>query len=281
MNNNKKYIGVYTDTGADFGMLRASINKYAPSVGLSVRNIRAEDINKGTLDPKSIVAFFLPGATDGTQYREKLYSNIIKDNIYNYIENGGVFAGECAGAYYTCAQIKYKLNHPDKSKRKDKTGLGLMNAHAIGHLPKLLHADEDRLGGGYQTAVTRIAYNNKTADILYWGGPKIDTTEDDPGIEAIARYVDLPDNPIAIAKKKIGKGFAIFSGPHFCIDGYQMKERAKFHPQTRDFGETVANILIEAEESRLELFNHMMEEILEPYFTREKILLNTLENIPT
>lgn len=270
MNNNQKYIGVYTDTGADFGMLRASINQYASSVDLSVKNIHAEDINQGKLDPESIVAFFLPGATDGTQYREKLYSKIIKENIHNYVENGGVFAGECAGAYYTCAQIKYKLDHPDKSKRKDKTGLGLMNTHAIGHLPELLHADEDRLGGGYQTAVTRVTYNKKTAEILYWGGPKIDNIENDPDIETIASYTDLPNQPIAIAKKKIGKGFAIFSGPHFCIDGHQMKERAKFHPQTRAFGETVANMLIEAEESRLELFNHMMTEILTPHFSREK-----------
>ncbi len=205
----RKKITVYTgpsvSTGALIPRLRESFR------GAAIHQTRAGDIDKpDTLDSDTL-AFFLPGIVGEDSPYNRDPGQKGNEAIRRYVEDGGVFVGICAGAYYSCREIVY--NPPWRREPKTgKPGLDFFNALAKGPLPGLGMRNGAEWFSGCRVASLSYKDKTKQVGVAYGNGPAMFPFDAESGIEIIARYEDMPDRPIAIAIKKIGKGLAIFMG---------------------------------------------------------------------
>lgn len=208
----RKTIAVYTGPGTSTGnlvpRLRESFN------AIAIRQTGAADIHDPQTLNEDTLAFFLPGIVgEDSPYTRELGP---RGNaaIRRYVEEGGVFVGVCAGAYYACADIVY--DPPWRVTRKtSRPGLDFFNALAKGPLPGLGTAGDDYWFS--DCSMTRISYKGKngatrTTGIAYGNGPALFPYDENDDLEVLARYNDVPGQPIAVAIKKVGKGLAIFLG---------------------------------------------------------------------
>ncbi len=178
-----------------------------------IRKTGPDDLHKPGLLGSDTLAFFLPGIIGEKSPYNTEIGPAGNAAIRRYVENGGVFVGICAGAYYACRDILYDppwLPQPKTSQ----PGLDFFNALAKGPLPGFaLHGDEAWYS---DCTVTTISYQDSqdtraVTGIAYGNGPML-IPDDDEEIEILARYEDVPGRPIAIAAKRIGKGLALFVG---------------------------------------------------------------------
>jgi len=187
--------------------------------GARIRMATAQELKNGTVAlDHNVLAFVLPGITGD----HSPYSALLGDDgnmiIRRYVEQGGVFLGFCAGAYYACANILYDppwLARPKTSQ----PGLNFFEALARGPLPGAGRKSDQRWYSDCTTVpVTFSSPGGKTikAGIAYGNGPlmipfnKAATGQDE--LMVMARYEEEPGKPVAVAAIKTGKGLAIFSG---------------------------------------------------------------------
>ncbi len=231
----KKKIAVYTGKNVAHGepliRMRQSFNDAA------VGTVTGNDVKSGIALDQDTLAFFLPGiTTDHSPYYSEL-GDEGNDKIREYVENGGVFIGGCAGAYYACDDILYDPPWLDAIK-STQPGLNFFNGLAHGPLPNL--AKETGSPDWFEDCThTAIRYETKDGEekqtnIVYGNGPMLIVDDKEEGkLNVIARFEDVDGQPIAIATKKIGKGLAIFLGalPYYGADLYENTDSA--HPLNR------------------------------------------------
>jgi len=216
----------------------------------------ADLLKPETLDHNTL-AFFLPGIIgEDSPYSKELGMNG-NAAIRKYVEEGGVFVGICAGAYYACRDITYAPPWRKEAKSA-KPGLDLFNALASGPLPALARKGDEFWFSDCRVA--NVTYRDekgaaRIAGIAYGNGPALIPYEEDD-LEIIARYDDEPGRPIAIAAKKIGKGLAIFVGVLPYI-GYDATVAASSFPALQE----LSGALRPHEEGRAALWNIIVSRI--------------------
>lgn len=233
-----KNIYLYCDEGAGAFSLCAVKEYFLKS---AINLVTADDITKNGI-PQNIDIFIMPGGAD-IPYTKKLngHGNRI---IRQYVENGGIYLGICAGAYYGCADIEFQKNTPDQICENRE--LKFINGTAIGCLPEITKKPYDQTLKSAD--ITTINVNEKTIPTLYWGGCmfNIPITSD---ASIIARYNDLDASPPAIISRKIGKGLAILSGVHFEVSAKTL--------QDYDFGNEADNKCKETLAKQLKTAKHL------------------------
>lgn len=173
----------------------------------AVRYADADDILGGILQ-ENIAAFFMPGGAD-LYYCEKL-NGAGNTNIRTYVEDGGIYVGICAGAYYGSRALAWAEDNPEKSicGRRE---LDFFPGTAVGPVKTFLG------GGDWQThaaAVNLVSRRGLISPSLYWGGPVLIPEETADGYEVLARYADLDGQPAALVQCQIGKGTAFLAATH-------------------------------------------------------------------
>ena len=93
-------IALYSDRGADEGCVQATKNMFE-WMGYTVQLVKADYVNNRGLDNFSILC--IPGG-DMYQYSQDI-SFTGKDNIRNFIRDGGSYIGICGGAYFTGEKV--------------------------------------------------------------------------------------------------------------------------------------------------------------------------------
>lgn len=215
------YTGENVASGEPALRIKDAFNDVAIKM-VSGQSIQSEE----ALDDQTI-ALFLPGIMgDHSPYSKEL-GRIGNEKIRDYVENGGVFIGGCAGAYYACSDILYDPPWLDQPKTS-QPGLDFFNGLARGPLPNL--AKETGSPDWFEDCThTEIEFDLNTGakrktNIIYGNGPMLfpDTQEEAEQINVIARYTSVAGEPIAIASKRVGKGLAIFLGvlPYYGADLY-------------------------------------------------------------
>lgn len=181
-----------------------------------IKLAHAKDIkhNPLTLDSNTL-AFVLPGIVGEHSPYKDLLGKEGNQRIRRYVEEGGVFIGFCAGAYYACKTISYRT--PWGITKSQRPGLDFFNATAKGPLSHKgqQFIDNDRWS---DVTVVQIEYKDgkdmkRKAGICYGNGPALANIKDSD-IDVIARYTKIPERPVAMASRRIGKGLAIFVGVH-------------------------------------------------------------------
>lgn len=148
--------------------------------------------------------FVMPGGAD-LPYCKKL-NGAGNKNIRRFVEDGGIYLGLCAGAYYACRDIEYHKGRIDEICGPRE--LAFIDATAYGSLPDLAPWYNDTLDSAAIASVDgrKVFYNGGCAFLLR-----------DSDASILASYDDIPGQPPAIISKSIGKGRVVLSGVHFEI----------------------------------------------------------------
>lgn len=202
-------IYVYGDKGVSLRMLNIlliQLFQKFPKEKISVVD-HMFILKKFKFSQKSEV-LIMPGGTD-IHYCSLLNGQGNK-NIQQFVEDGGMYVGICAGAYYACSAIYFSRNSYAISERRE---LSFFPGQAIGSLPKLTN-------GYYSSdcsrpkAVVDIMMNNSLYQAYYHGGCYFVGLQNQ---EVIAKY---STGAPAIISDNIGNGKYLLSGVHFEVSRY-------------------------------------------------------------
>ncbi len=242
---------IYRDYGcADVSSLYGELASYFREKGVSVDFTDAAEIKSGALN-RAVKAFFLGGGA-ATPYMQKLAGEG-NDRIRDYVRNGGVYFGICAGAYYACRDIIFEHDVP-ALRIENGCGLNLAEGRAVGTLYKEYGLLPYALTS-FSAKVVQIRFcGGETYPALYHGGPFFDGTDG----EVLAVY-DLPEPKAAVITKTFGQGKVILSGVHF-EDGAQTLARG-LHDLRYDIqaAQKNADDMAAGEPRRREFFDIMMK----------------------
>lgn len=227
----------------------------------AVKTISPRELGKTKKIDESTIAFILPGiiGEDSTYHHD--IGRKGNKKITGYVEDGGVFMGICAGAYYAARQIIYEPPWRTAPKTR-KPGLDFFNGIAKGPLNNLAVNDFDSWFS--DLSVTMLTTKNDKGyttlcGTMYGNGPVLlpDTSEKD--LCVIARYDDAPDKPIAIASKNIKDGLAIFSGALPYIDYMPVGARGGAYQKLHDLMQQIRPY----ETERARLWNGLVNDIID------------------
>ena len=245
---------IYQDYGcSDTTSLNDGLREYFEPRGCSVGFTDAAGIIHGNELNDEVLAFFMPGGA-GTPYRHKLQV-LGNDKIREYVQNGGIYYGICAGAYYACRQTEFEADIPEL-KKVTECGLNLLEGRAIGTLYKELGIRPYDKNAASSAAVELIWNDNSKYTAHYHGGPYFESFNSDEN-QVLARY-NLAGRQPAVIGRNYGKGKVILSGVHFEDKGEMLLKSIYALKIDSEQAENVAAKLASAEDSRQALFNRIM-----------------------
>lgn len=241
---------IYRDYGcADVGSLYKGLASCFSSQRTEIAFTDAAEIKAGVLD-KNVRALFVGGGA-GNPFMEKL-SGVGNDKIRAYVENGGMYFGICAGAYYACRDVVFEKDVPELCI-ENQCGLSLVEGRAVGTLYKEL----DLLPyspTAFSAKVVHIRFEDgEVYPALYHGGPWFDQTN----ASVLATYEEAGGKP-ALVEKRFGWGKVVLSGVHFEDDAETMSRQ--IYPKRCDKAAAEKNVAdLKAEEGRRkQLFDRLM-----------------------
>lgn len=197
-------IGIYAGAGSWDENVVAFENFFVNS-GYEYENFDEEDLIKDNfLDSFDLIWF--PGGFSA-EYRS-LIPEAGHDAIRIFVENGGMLAATCAGAYYVADIMRWQGNDREYP-------LKIFKGTSVGPLSGLV-------GWGQITNIKldETIFGSEFPDFLpmyYFDGPYF-VPHDEEDIIVAARYV-VNDEPAVIAGK-YGEGKYILFGPHPELGGY-------------------------------------------------------------
>lgn len=246
---------IYQDYGcSDVSMLEGGLRSYFEPRGCSVGFADAAGIIKDNVLNDTVLAFFMPGGA-GTPFRRKL-AVLGNDKIREYVKNGGMYYGICAGAYYACTQNVFEKDIPELSI-VSACGLDLVEGRAVGTLYKELGIRPYAKNAASSAAVDVIWQKDEARHTVhYHGGPYFDV-EAATGCEVLARY-DIDGQAPAVIKRQYGNGNVILSGVHFEDKGEILLKAIHHMRLDSAEAEAVALKLRDGEASRVALFHKLM-----------------------
>jgi glutamine amidotransferase-like uncharacterized protein len=192
---------IYQDYVHNNGTVHRALTEHfgAPRVGFCDAN----DIHKGILD-ENVQMLVLPGGAD-LFYTEKLNGSGNKA-IRRWVEQGGIYLGICAGAYYACASLGWA-----EGTQQEISGpreLAFFPGRAAG--PVSAFIENSDVGKSWNAATRVISDGGLDSVVHYNGGPLFEGQPE----TVLARYLDLPGQPPAAIECRIGKGKAVLCSFH-------------------------------------------------------------------
>lgn len=250
---------IYCDYGTnDIRTLKRSLEEYFSPLGITVETTDANGIIKENSLNGDILAFFMPGGR-ATPYMEKLKA-LGNRKISEYVKNGGVYFGICAGAYYASRKVFFETDIKELAIIQ-QCGLNLINADAVGTLYKELDISPYTLDFNSIAAVkVRWLSDQNSHTANYHGGPYFRLLAETP--QVLAEYELEGKRLPAAVMQKHGKGLAIASGLHIEDAGKDLRRILFDLRADKQKALAVIAALEENESSRRALFDKMMRRII-------------------
>lgn len=250
---------IYCDYGTnDIGSLQRSLNEYFIPQGIDIETTDAYEIIKGNSLNENVLAFFMPGGR-ATPYLEKLK---VQGNqkIIEYVQNGGVYFGICAGAYYASRKVFFETDIKELCIIQE-CGLNLIDADAIGTLYKELNISPYTMDFNSIAPVQVRWLADKESHIAsYHGGPYFKPLQNS-SLQVLAEYeLEGQTLPAAVAQIQ-GKGLAIASGLHIEDSGKDLRHILFDLRKDKAKAQEVVTTLENNERSRYALFKKLMQRI--------------------
>lgn len=258
MTRNK--IKIYCDEGTnDITNLQQSLVDYFEPLGIAIETTRAEEIiAKNSLD-KQVLSFVMPGGR-ASPYYAKL-QEVGNQKIRDYVAEGGIYLGICAGAYYA-SQTTYFEQDINELALVEKYQLNLIQAEAIGTLYKELKISPFSWNiDSLTTTSIRWCKDQQSHVSCYHGGPYFAITEKQK-VKVLTEYEIENQTLPAILHQKFGKGDVIVSGVHFEDSAKALRRVLSVLYKDKRKAQIIADKLAQHEDSRQALFNKVMQNIL-------------------
>ncbi len=250
---------IYCDYGTnDIGSLQRSLTEHFAPLNVEILTTDAKGIvNEGSLN-ENVLAFFMPGGR-ATPYLEKLK---VQGNqkIRQYVEEGGVYFGICAGAYYASKKVFFETDVKELSIIQE-CGLNLIDAEAIGTLYKELNISPYTMDFN-SIAPVKVCWKEDNASHIanYHGGPYFKPIPNS-SLQVLAEY-ELEDKKLpAAVMQKHKRGVAIASGLHIEDSGKDLRRILFNLRKEKERAENIIATLEANEPSRLALFKKLMQKI--------------------
>ena len=256
----KAKILTYVDAGTDgTSRLMRAIAQQLPPAAYEIRAVVADDVRHDAALFDDAVLFVMPGGAD-LPFCAAL-NGAPNQRIRRFVEDGGVYLGICAGAYYACTEIAFHAGTDGAICGARE--LRFVDAVAVGSLPELTGgvpydatprsaaAVEIRTTEGMSDAPTTLRAH-------YHGGCRfdLDSTASHPA-QVLAVYAEAPGAPPAIVSSRVGRGKAILSGVHLEMSERECKDALCGHTDMATYLH-VCRKLAETGTARLEVFRQLL-----------------------
>lgn len=251
-------IYVYQDYIHNNGTLYRSLCRHFGTDAVSFCD--AADIIDGALDAHGIKMFVMPGGAD-LYYTEKL-NGAGNAAIRAYVENGGIYLGICAGAYYGCTELRWAVGTDQEVSGPRE--LAFFPGAAVGPVHDFI--EEGDVTKSWRAApVLSFDTGKEIIDcrVNYEGGPVFVPTENTDDYKTIARYDSLPGQPAAIVECTVGRGKAVLCSPHLESSAEDLSCRLyRLFNNSYDWDRAVAHALQPDETTQRQLWTKLMERCL-------------------
>jgi len=217
-------VALYADQGADEDCIKATMNMFQ-WMGYSVKYVTAENINTQGLDNFKILC--IPGG-DMYQYGRDISSKG-KENIKNFISNGGGYIGICGGAYFTGEKVIWR------GSQLPMTPLGIFPGTTQGPFDEIIpYPDYGMCKVNIVDSIHPITESEPdSAWILYYWGPAF-IPNDNAEIDILGKY--NIGNKVSIAAFNYGSGRVFIIGPHPEFEEDSNRDNVNFADQFDDRG---------------------------------------------
>lgn len=170
---------------------------------ITPEELRAGKLKKGDL-------FVLPGGRD-KPYHAVLQGEL-NELLEDFVREGGVILGICAGAYYFGKEVRFEPKNP-LFKVHESRSLSFYPGAVIG--PALGDKDYNpNKSSGAHAASIFFPQDQSSHKVFYNGGGYFEALKPlPPHIEVLAHYKE--NKKAALIKIRFGKGLVILSGVHF------------------------------------------------------------------
>ena len=178
----------------------------------NVRFIDADELKNGALTSR-INAFIMPGGA--SRYVSDKLNGAGNQAIRDYVAQGGLYIGICAGAYYGCRRTEWQPGFDQRFLVDNE--LGFFPGTASG--PVMAFASPDN--PHHMAAITPIeTHDGQRHAVLYWAGPVFEDVTAE--VEVLARYASLPDQPAAVIAGHFHQGRYLLCSPHLELNSHQI-----------------------------------------------------------
>jgi glutamine amidotransferase-like uncharacterized protein len=257
----KSKILVYIDAGTFDGtsrVMRAIAQQLLPAA-YEIRAVMADDLRHDAALFDGAGLFVMPGGADLPFC--KALNGAPNQRIRRFVEEGGVYLGICAGAYYACRELAFHAGTDGAICGARE--LSFVDAVAVGSLPQLT-------GRVVYDATPRSAAAAEigTTDLLtaapvtlyahYHGGCRFDFDDvTSPAAQVLAVYTGMAGAPPAIVSSGVGRGSAILTGVHLEMSERECKDALYGHSDMAAHLH-VCQKLAETEKARSEVFCQLL-----------------------
>lgn len=256
----KPTILTYIDAGTSdvTRVMRAIARELRPGA-YQLRAVMADDLRHDAALFDHAALFVMPGGAD-LPFCEAL-NGAPNQRIRRFVEEGGVYLGICAGAYYACRELSFHAGSADAICGPRE--LGFVDAVALGSLPELTGGIAyDATPRSAAAAEIRTTEHLSTTPVSlyahYHGGCCFDFGgRTCHGAHVLAVYTGIDRNPPAIVSARVGKGRAILTGVHLEDSGQECQDAL------RRFDDMIAHVpmcekLARTDKARLQAFRLLL-----------------------
>jgi len=231
----KADIAVYLDRGVwDEGT--HAVKKMLEWMNYSVEYVDASTINEVGLDKYRVLC--IPGG-DMYDYSQDISAKG-KENIKNFVRDGGGYVGICAGAYFACSNVVWR------GTTLSMTSLGLLQGTATGPINEIAPYPNYTMCKvnivNHEHPITQSVPENHW--ILYYWGPAF-VTSHNANVTILGNYDQ--GNRTAMLAFEYGKGRVFLIGTHPEIEEDNNRDEVSFGNELDDQGsewELVRNVLL-------------------------------------
>lgn len=195
-------IAIYSDKGTWEDSVKAT-KKMFQWMGYESKLINADSINKKELDNFKILC--IPGG-DMYQYAQDISSEG-KENIRNFISNGGGYIGICGGSYFASEEVIWQENE------LPMTPLGIFSGTAEGPINEIVtYPDYSMCEVNIVDSTHPVTKSEPdSVSVLYYWGPVL-IPDKDNDINILGRY-NKGNQPMMLAFE-YGEGRVFLIGTH-------------------------------------------------------------------
>ncbi|MCB0331892.1 MAG: hypothetical protein KDD55_00265 [Bdellovibrionales bacterium] len=212
-NYKRECIAIYRDEGvseASFSETLRSFRQCEAREGLALRPMNARAVRTEPWESHCLM-FVIPGGRSNPHYT--LLGDEGMQRIRDFVGAGGSFLGICGGGYFGATRTEFEVG--GELEIVKPSGLCLSDFTARGPAYGNGQYDYNSQAGSRLATIQLNGFETDSARVYFNGGCFFEPQGEQVETQVLARFDDIPGNPIAILSGSYGDGNYVLSGVHF------------------------------------------------------------------